>query len=119
MSCVQEESFGPVLTVETFRTEAEAIAIANDTYYGLAGAVWTSDGSKAQRVANALRHGTIWINDFHPYLPQAEWGGFKQSGVGRELGAQGFGEYLEAKHVYQNLDPKPSGWFDVPAKEAR
>jgi betaine-aldehyde dehydrogenase len=119
MGCVQEESFGPVLTVETFRTETEAIAIANDTYYGLAGAVWTSDGSKAQRVANALRHGTIWINDFHPYLPQAEWGGFKQSGVGRELGAQGFGEYLEAKHVYQNLDPKPSGWFDVPAKEAR
>lgn len=119
MTCVQEESFGPVLTVETFRTEAEAIAIGNDTYYGLAGAVWTSDASKAQRVANALRHGTIWINDFHPYLPQAEWGGFKQSGVGRELGAQGFGEYLEAKHVYQNLDPQPSGWFDVPTKEAR
>ena len=119
MTCVQEESFGPVLTVETFRDEREAIQIANDTYYGLAGAVWTNDASKAQRVANALRHGTIWINDFHPYLPQAEWGGFKQSGVGRELGNQGFHEYLEAKHVYQNLDPKPSGWFDVPSKEPR
>jgi len=119
MACVQEESFGPVLTIETFRDEAEAIQIANDTYYGLAGAVWTKDASKAQRVANALRHGTIWINDFHPYLPQAEWGGFKQSGVGRELGTQGFHEYLEAKHVYQNLDPKPSGWFDVPSKESR
>jgi len=119
MTCVQEESFGPVLTIETFRDEAEAIQIANDTYYGLAGAVWTKDASKAQRVANALRHGTIWINDFHPYLPQAEWGGFKQSGVGRELGTQGFHEYLEAKHVYQNLDPKPSGWFDVPSKESR
>ena len=119
MSCVQEESFGPVLTVETFRTEDEAIAIANDTYYGLAGAVWTSDASRAQRVANALRHGTIWINDFHPYLPQAEWGGFKQSGVGRELGPQGFHEYLEAKHVYQNLRPKPSEWFDAPTSEGR
>lgn len=119
MSCVQEESFGPVLTVETFRTEDEAIAIANDTYYGLAGAVWTNDASRAERVANALRHGTIWINDFHPYLPQAEWGGFKQSGVGRELGPQGFHEYLEAKHVYQNLQPKPSEWFDVPTRETR
>ncbi len=115
MACVQEESFGPVLTVETFTSEAEAVTLANDTYYGLAGAVWTTDGAKAQRVANALRHGTIWINDFHPYLPQAEWGGFKQSGVGRELGPQGFGEYLEAKHVFHNIDPQPSGWFDVPS----
>jgi len=118
MQCVQEESFGPVLTVETFTTEQEVIAIANNTYYGLAGAVWTSDASRAQRVANALRHGTIWINDFHPYLPQAEWGGFKQSGIGRELGLQGFGEYLETKHVFQNVNPQPSGWFDVPVKES-
>ena len=111
MRCVQDESFGPVLTIETFTTEAHAIALANDTYYGLAGAVWTQDAGKSQRVANALRHGTVWINDFHPYVPQAEWGGFKQSGIGRELGPNGLLEYLEAKHVYQNTDPAPSGWF--------
>ncbi len=111
MGCVQDESFGPVLTVETFTTEAEAIAIANDTIYGLAGAVWSSDAGRVQRVASGLRHGTVWINDYHPYLPQAEWGGFKQSGVGRELGPTGLHEYLEAKHVYQNVNPAPSGWF--------
>jgi betaine-aldehyde dehydrogenase len=112
MQCVQDESFGPVLTVETFETEAEVIALANDTIYGLAGAVWTKDIEKAQRVANQLRHGTIWINDYHPYVPQAEWGGFKQSGFGRELGPMGLAEYQEAKHVWQNLKPGPSNWFD-------
>jgi betaine-aldehyde dehydrogenase len=115
MGCVQDESFGPVLTVETFTTEDEAITLANDTIYGLAGAVWSSDAGRVQRVASRLRHGTIWINDYHPYLPQAEWGGFKQSGVGRELGPTGLHEYLEAKHVYQNVDPAPSGWFGSPA----
>ncbi|QUH00571.1 aldehyde dehydrogenase family protein [Saccharopolyspora erythraea] len=108
---VTEESFGPVLTVERFTDEDDAVRIANDTHYGLAGAVFTSDVSRAQRVANRLRHGTVWINDFHPYLPQAEWGGFKQSGVGRELGRAGLGEYQEAKHVYQNLRPQPQNWF--------
>ncbi|TDD48933.1 aldehyde dehydrogenase family protein [Saccharopolyspora elongata] len=108
---VNEESFGPVLTVERFTDEDDAVRIANDTYYGLAGAVFTGDPGKAQRVANRLRHGTVWINDFHPYLPQAEWGGFKQSGIGRELGRAGLGEYQEAKHVYQNLRPGPQNWF--------
>jgi betaine-aldehyde dehydrogenase len=112
MQCVQDESFGPVLTVETFETEAEVIALANDTIYGLAGAVWTKDIEKAQRVTNQLRHGTIWINDYHPYVPQAEWGGFKQSGFGRELGPMGLAEYQEAKHVWQNLKPGASNWFD-------
>lgn len=111
MQCVQDESFGPILTVEIFETEAQAIAIANDTIYGLAGAVWSQDSEKSNRVAKALRHGTIWINDYHPYVPQAEWGGFKQSGVGRELGPSGLGEYLEPKHIWQNLKPAPSGWF--------
>jgi betaine-aldehyde dehydrogenase len=112
MRIVQEEIFGPVLTIERFSTEEEAITIGNDTAYGLAGAVWTNDASRAQRVAGRLRHGTIWINDYHPYLPQAEWGGFKQSGIGRELGPTGLDEYREAKHIYQNTAPEPSGWFE-------
>jgi betaine-aldehyde dehydrogenase len=111
MAVVREEVFGPVVTVERFTDEADAIALANDTEYGLAGAVWTSDASRAQRVAGALRHGTVWINDYHPYLPQAEWGGFGRSGIGRELGPSGLAEYQESKHVYQNIDPVPQHWF--------
>ncbi|MFF1715498.1 aldehyde dehydrogenase family protein [Streptomyces sp. NPDC058268] len=111
MRVVREEVFGPVLTVETFRTEDEAVALANDTEYGLAGAVWTNDAGLGRRMARRLRHGTVWINDFHPYLPQAEWGGFGKSGVGRELGPAGLAEYRESKHIYQNLAPQPVRWF--------
>ncbi|MEY2813913.1 MAG: hypothetical protein RL579_818 [Actinomycetota bacterium] len=111
MSCVQDESFGPIITVETFETEAEAIAIANDTIYGLSGAVWTKDEAKAKRVSRALRHGTVWVNDYGPYKPQAEWGGFKASGIGRELGEHGLSEFLESKHIWTNNKPAKSGWF--------
>ncbi|MFF3380900.1 aldehyde dehydrogenase family protein [Streptomyces sp. NPDC002680] len=111
MTVVQEESFGPVLTVERFTDEAEAVRLANDTVYGLAGGVFTTDDAKAQRVAARLRIGTVWINDYHPYVPQAEWGGYKQSGFGRELGPSGLAEYREAKHIWRNTDPSPQGWF--------
>ena len=117
MAIVREEVFGPVVTVERFSTEEEAIALGNDTTYGLAGAVWTNDASRAQRVAGRLRHGTVWINDYNVYMPQAEWGGFRQSGLGRELGPTGLDEYREAKHVYQNTNPGPSGWFSAAERD--
>lgn len=118
MRCVQDESFGPVMTVEVFDTEADAIALGNDTIYGLSGGVWTKDAAKADRVAAALRHGTIWINDYGPYRPEAEWGGFKQSGIGRELGVSGLHEYLEPKHIWRNTTPAPSGWFSSEGETA-
>jgi betaine-aldehyde dehydrogenase len=111
MTVVREETFGPILTVERFATEEEAIALGNDTEYGLAGAVWTGDAARAERVARALRAGTVWINDYHPYVPQAEWGGFKRSGNGRELGPSGLAEYQETKHIWHNTAPAPAGWF--------
>ena len=111
MSCVQDESFGPIMTVEIFDTEAQAIAIGNDTVFGLSGGLWSGDSQKCARVASALRHGTIWVNDFGPYRPAAEWGGYKQSGIGRELGEHGLGEYLEIKHIWTNNAPSRSGWF--------
>jgi betaine-aldehyde dehydrogenase len=112
MHVVQAESFGPVMTVERFTDEADAVRIANDTTYGLAGAVGTQDAGRAQRVALQLRHGTVWINDYHPYVPQAEWGGYKQSGIGRELGVAGLDEYRETKHIWHNVRPEPQRWFD-------
>jgi betaine-aldehyde dehydrogenase len=111
MNVVHEESFGPVLTVETFHDEAGAVATANDSHYGLAGAVWTENAGKAQRVAARLRMGTVWINDYHPYVPQAEWGGYKQSGIGRELGMAGIAEYRETKHIWHNVRPAAQRWF--------
>ena len=111
MSVVRDESFGPVLTIEGFTGEDDAVATANDSIYGLAGAVWTQDAGRAERVAGRLRMGTVWINDFHPYVPQAEWGGYKQSGIGRELGLAGLDEYRETKHIWHNVRPAVQQWF--------
>ncbi|MDT5150639.1 MAG: betaine-aldehyde dehydrogenase [Mycobacterium sp.] len=111
MGIVREETFGPILTVERFIEEAEAIRLGNDTEYGLAAGVRTSDPARGERVVRALRHGTVWLNDFGYYTAAAEWGGFGKSGNGRELGPTGLAEYQEIKHIWHNTAPKPAGWF--------
>ena len=111
MRIVREEIFGPVLVVQTFEGEDEAIALANDTIYGLAGAVFTQDIAKAHRVIRKMRAGITWINTYHPTYNEAPWGGYKQSGIGRELGTYGYDAYTEVKQINVNLDVEPSGWF--------
>jgi betaine-aldehyde dehydrogenase len=107
----REEIFGPVASVIPFEDEADAIKIANDTPYGLAGAVWTRDIYKAFRIVKSMRAGIIWVNHMQPTYVEAPWGGYKQSGFGRELGPWGLEEYLETKQVYVNLDETPIGWY--------
>jgi betaine-aldehyde dehydrogenase len=107
----REEIFGPVATVIPFDDEAGAIRIANDSPYGLAAAVWTRDIYKAFRVVKAVRAGIIWVNHMQPTYVEAPWGGYKQSGFGRELGPWGLEEYLETKQVFVNLDETPIGWY--------
>ncbi len=111
MRIVREEVFGPVITVERFDTEDQAVELANDTPYGLSAGFWTRDEVRINRVSGALRFGTVWVNDFNVYFAQAPWGGYKQSGTGRELGRAGLDEYLEIKHLYRNHKPEPLGWF--------
>lgn len=113
MRIVQEEVFGPVVTVERFSTEAEAVERANSTVYGLSAGFWTRDADRMERMSKALRFGTVWINDFNVYFVQAPWGGFKQSGIGRELGRMGLEEYTEAKHIYRNYATRALNWFGV------
>jgi acyl-CoA reductase-like NAD-dependent aldehyde dehydrogenase len=99
----REEIFGPVMSVIPFSSVEEVVAMSNDNEYGLAAAVWTNDVKKAMRTAQALRAGIVWINDSQPAPTEMPWGGYKQSGVGRELGKQGLDDYLEEKAVYLNL----------------
>jgi len=113
MRIVQEEVFGPVISVETFTDETEAMNRANSTIYGLAAGFWTRDPDRIHRLTKGLRFGTVWVNDFNVYFTQAPWGGYKQSGLGRELGRCGLEEYTEVKHIFQNHSPKPINWFGV------
>lgn len=111
MRIVREEIFGPVLVVQLFEGEAEAVRLANDTDYGLAGGVFTGDQAKGLRVLRKLRAGITWLNTYHPTFNEAPWGGYKQSGIGRELGTFGLEAYLETKQININLAPQKPGWF--------
>ena len=112
MKIVREEIFGPVVTIQTFETEEQAIAMANDTDYGLAGAVFTSDVTRAMRVIKEIRAGITWINCYNPTFNEAPWGGYKMSGIGRELGIHGLEEYQEVKQININLTPGTVGWYE-------
>ncbi|MBK5501710.1 aldehyde dehydrogenase family protein [Peribacillus sp. TH14] len=112
MRIVQEEIFGPVLTVQKFKDEAEAIQLANDTPYGLAAGVFSQDGAKALRVIKKIRAGITWINAYNLAYNEAPWGGYKQSGIGRGLGTYGLDEFSEVKQININLEVEPTKWFD-------
>lgn len=105
---LREEIFGPVLTVQTFQDEEEAIALAEDTDFGLAAGIWTKDLDRAWRVGRALHAGTVWINTYHHFYPEAEVGGFRRSGLGRQQGLEGLLEFTETKHL--NFDSRPTLW---------
>ena len=117
MRIAQEEIFGPVLSVIKFSSIEEAVTIANDTPYGLAAMVWTKDLAKAHDVSKRLRCGTVWVNTYGGFYNEAPFGGYKQSGIGRELGKEGLLEHTETKHI--NIDLSPGGkslvtnWFSV------
>jgi betaine-aldehyde dehydrogenase len=107
----QEEIFGPVLCIKSFETEQEAIELANDSRFGLAAAVMSTDQARCDRVAKAFRAGIVWVNCSQPTFVQAPWGGYKQSGIGRELGEWGFNNYLETKQITQFTSDEPWGWY--------
>ena len=111
MRIFQEEIFGPVLAVTTFKDEAEALEIANDTMYGLGAGVWTRDANRAFRVGRAIQAGRVWTNCYHLYPAGAPFGGYKASGVGRENHKMMLDHYTQTKNLLVSYDPKALGFF--------
>ena len=113
MRIAQEEIFGPVVCVMKFDTEEEAVAIANDSIYGLGGGVFSTSNARAERVARQIRTGTVWINNYHISADFCPFGGYKQSGVGRELGAAGLAEYTQIKRIHVSSFGDPKSNFTI------
>jgi acyl-CoA reductase-like NAD-dependent aldehyde dehydrogenase len=119
MRIFQEEVFGPFVSVTKFSTEAEGIALANNSPFGLAGAIRTNDITRAHRVAARLKCGIVWINDHHRLDPASPWGGVKDSGIGRECGTESFDQHFETKSVMVRLDDTPFDWYKDTAAQPR
>jgi aldehyde dehydrogenase len=111
MRIFQEEIFGPVLAVTTFKTEAEALEIANDTIYGLGAGVWTRNGNTAYRMGRAIKAGRVWTNCYHAYPAHAAFGGYKESGLGRENHKMMLDHYQQTKNLLVSYSPKKLGFF--------
>ena len=111
MRVAQEEIFGPVVSVLTFRDEEDLIKQANDTIYGLSAGIWTKDITRAHRFAKEIRAGVIWINTYNMFNAASPFGGYKQSGYGREMGKHALELYTNIKSVWVDLSGKPIGWF--------
>jgi aldehyde dehydrogenase len=111
MRVFQEEIFGPTLGVTTFKDEAEALAIANDTQYGLGAGVWTRDNNRAYRMGRGIQAGRVWVNCFHAYPAHAAFGGYKKSGIGRETHKVALQHYQQTKNILVSHDTNPLGFF--------
>ena len=119
MRIYQEEVFGPFVSVTKFTTEEEGLELANDSPFGLAGAIRTNDVTRAHRVAAKLKCGIVWVNDHHRLDPASPWGGIKDSGIGRECGTESFDQHFETKSVMIRMDDSPFDWYKDTASQPR